>query len=81
MYNLMQEQKRGQQIYQCKLKTFSWKENCCRQCRQVKFNGAMGTLPVQKQTQRTAQSTQNKTDLRRHVGTTKIQTFVLLITT
>ena len=32
----------------------------CKQCRQVKFNGTMIKRPVQKQTLKTAQNTQNK---------------------
>jgi len=35
------------------------KQECCKQCRYVKFKGTMTKWPVQKQTHKTAQNTQN----------------------
>ena len=34
-------------------------KECCKQCRHVKFKGTMPKWPVQNQTHRTAQNTQN----------------------
>ena len=36
-----------------------FKKECCKQCRYVKFKGAMTKWPVQKLTQRTTQNTYN----------------------
>ena len=40
-----------------------FKNNCGKQCRQVTFKSTMTKLPVQKQTHRTAQNTQNNNTL------------------